>query len=266
VAEDDNLKGRTALVTGSVGGLGYHMACGLADAGANVMFCDLHAPEDCHQELENALEMYGERVAYQRADLSDAVAVQHVVEQTVSRFGSLEILVNNAVVRHFAPIEVLALDDWNRAVSVNLTAAFVATKLALPIMRQAGYGRIFNMTSVFGLRATINRADYITTKAALQGLTRATAIEVARDPISCHGLTPGSVHTPGTQLRIEQLAQSAGISQREAEARFLDGKQPNGRFVDPGSIVTVMLMLCGSAGQDMNGAIMPIEGGWLSRS
>ena len=242
------------------------MARGLAEAGANVMFCDLLEGGDHAADLTALFAAHDGRVAYQRTDVSDPGGVERLIANTVARFGSLEILVNNAVVRHFAPIEALALDDWNRALSVNLTAAFVATKLALPIMRKAGYGRIFNMTSVFGVRATINRVDYITTKAALQGLTRATAIEVARDPISCHGLTPGSVHTPGTQARIEQLSESAGISQREAEARFLDGKQPSGRFVDPGSIVAVMLMLCGAAGEDMNGAILPIEGGWLSRS
>jgi 3-hydroxybutyrate dehydrogenase len=266
MVDPHSVAGRTALVTGSIGGLGYSLACALAEAGANVMLCDLCEADACTDIVAGLTEKHGGRIAYQRADLADANEVERLVAATIARFGTIEILVNNAVVRHFAPIESFPLEHWNRALSVNLTAAFLATQLTLPEMRKAGYGRIFNLTSVYGTRGTTNRVDYVTTKTALHGLTRATALEVAADPISCHGLTPGTVQTPGVQSRIDALMESEGIDSREAEDRFLDGKQPSGRFVDPASVAAMMLLLCGPVGRDMNGAILPIEGGWLARS
>ena len=85
-------------------------------------------------------------------------------------------------------------------------------------------------------------------------------------PISCHALTPGTVQTPGVQIRIDALMENEGLSREAAEERFLAGKQPNGQFIDPDSVTRVMLLLCGPTGLDMNGAILPIEGGWLARS
>ena len=260
------LTGRAALVTGAAGGLGAAMAQSLASAGADVMMTDVAPPETCLAMRDELAGSFGVGIDYHRADLADPAAVEGLVAAALERFGSVEILINNAVVRHFAPIEEFPIEHWNRALAVNLTAAFLATQRLLPVMRAAGYGRIFNMTSVYGYRGTTNRVDYVTTKTALQGLTRATAIEVAGGPISCHALLPGTVQTPGVQVRIDALIDREGLSRDQAEERFLAGKQPNGQFVDPRSVTEVMLLLCGPTGLDMNGAILPIEGGWLARS
>lgn len=260
------LKGRTALVTGAARGLGAAMVRGLAAEGANVMICDIADPRSCEELRGELAGAHGVEIAYYRADLSEARTIEALVTHTLEKFGSVEILVNNAVVRHFGPLETFPLEEWNRALAVNVTAAFLATRRLLPIMRAAGYGRIFNMTSVYGSRGTVNRVDYVTTKTALQGLTRATALELAGSPVSCHALTPGTVQTPAIQARIDELMVREGLSREKAEEQFLAGKQPNGRFVDAQSVVKLMILLCGSTGLDMNGAILPIEGGWLARS
>lgn len=266
MTDQQYLRGRTALVTGGARGLGAAMVRGLAFAGANVLICDLAEASVCEDTRSQVEEECGVAVSYLQADLSEAAQVQSMIDNALSRFGSIEILINNAVVRHFAPLAQFPLEEWNRALAVNLTAAFVATKQLLPVMLKAGYGRVFNMTSVFGQRATINRVDYVTTKTALQGLTRATALETAGTPVSCHALMPGSVQTPGIQARIDELRELTGVDAGQAEKQFLEGKQPSGRFVDPNSVIEVMLMLCGRVGLDMNGAILPIEAGWLARS
>lgn len=266
LAEARFLAGRTALVTGAVGGLGAAMARSLASAGANVMIGDLASPSDCQAMCAQLAHEHEVECDYHRADLAQEDDVAGLVDATIDRFGSTEILVNNAVVRHFAPIAEFPLHHWNRALAVNLTAAFIATQRLLPVMQAAGYGRIFNLTSVFGSRGTINRVDYVTTKTAIQGFTRAVALEVAGGPISCHALTPGTVLTPSIDLRINEIVANEGLTREDAERKFLTGKQPSGRFVDPASITEVMLMLCGPAGLDMNGAILPIEGGWLAQS
>jgi 3-hydroxybutyrate dehydrogenase len=264
VAEPIRLDGRAALVTGSIGGLGYAMASELAAAGATVVLTGLDAPEKVESQRAALAKARGQAVHYVPADLTDRAALHALVAEAGDLCDGIDILVNNAVVRHFAPIEQFPLDAWDRALAVNLSAALIATQLVLPGMRRRGYGRIFNMTSVYGSRATVQRVDYVTTKTALQGLTRAIAMETAGSPVSCHALTPGSVLTPIWDQRVEALMAEKGISRAEAEALFLDGKQPSGTFVNPDSVTQVMLLLCGPAGPDMNGAIVPIEGGWLA--
>lgn len=264
MAEGVRLDGRVALVTGSTAGLGYAMARALASAGASVTLTSIEGP-DVGEPARAALQAEsGVPIHYVQADLTSREELRGLVAAVEQTSGPVDILINNAVVRHFAPVEEFPLEAWDRALAVNLTAALIATQLVLPGMRERGYGRIFNMTSVYGSRATVNRIDYVTTKTALQGLTRAIALENAGGPVSCHALTPGSVLTPIWEARVESLMAEKGISRAEAEGQFLEGKQPSGVFVSPDSVGQVMLMLCGPVGIDMNGAIVPIEGGWLA--
>lgn len=266
MADGVRLDGRVALVTGSIAGLGYAMARTLASAGATVALTSLETPEEAEAQRAALEAEYLVPVHYVQADLTSRESLAALVTKVELLAGPVDILINNAVVRHFAPVEEFPLEAWDRALAVNLTAALIATQLVLPGMRERGYGRIFNMTSVYGSRATVNRVDYVTTKTALQGLTRAIALENAGGPVSCHALTPGSVLTPIWEARVEALMAEKSITRAAAEAEFLDGKQPSGSFVSPDSVGQVMLMLCGPVGIDMNGAIVPIEGGWLANS
>lgn len=264
MADGVQLEGRAALITGSIGGLGYAMARQLAAAGASVVLTSLETPEAAEPQRAAIARESGGAVHYIQADLTSRDELRALVSRAQEACGAIDILVNNAVVRHFAPVEDFPLEAWDRALAVNLSAALIAIQLVLSGMRARGYGRIFNMTSVYGSRATVQRVDYVTTKTALQGMTRAIALETAGSPVSVHALTPGSVLTPIWDERVESLMTEKGISRPEAEALFLDGKQPSGTFVSPDSVAQVMLMLCGSVGPDMNGAIVPIEGGWLA--
>jgi len=262
--EPVSLAGRAALITGSVGGLGLAMARKLASAGVSIVLTGLD-PADAAEDARGVLAAdFAVAAHYVQADLTRPDEVRRLVDQAEA-FGPIDILVNNAVVRHFAPVCDFPLVEWNKAIAVNLTAALIATQMVLPGMRARNYGRIFNMTSVYGSRGAVNRVDYVTTKTAIQGFTRAIALETAGSAVSCHALTPGSVLTPIWQGRIDEAMRRDGISRAEAENRFLDGKQPSGRFVEVDSVGEVLLMLCGPVGEDMNGAILPIEGGWLAK-
>jgi 3-hydroxybutyrate dehydrogenase len=148
--------------------------------------------------------------------------------------------------------------------AVNLSAAFHAIKLTLPHMRKRNFGRIFNMTSVYGSRGTTNRVDYVTTKAALLGLTRAVALENLDYDVTCHGICPGSVLTPGTDGRVQQIMLDERLPREAAERVFLQGKQPSGRFVPARSVTELLVFLCGPVAKDMTGAILPVEAGWLA--
>ena len=147
---------------------------------------------------------------------------------------------------------------------VNVSAAFHLVRLTLPGMRLRGWGRIVNMTSVYGERGTANRVDYVTTKSALLGFTRAVAMETIRDGITCNAVSPGSVLTPGNEKRVKEMVERDGLETAEAEQRFLEGKQPTGRFVRPEDVAALVTFLCSAAARDITGAVLPVDGGWLA--
>ncbi|GAA5236880.1 SDR family oxidoreductase [Verticiella sediminum] len=259
-----SLKGRTALVTGSTGGLGHAMAEGLARAGCNIVLHGIAEPQ-AMRPLQAELERtYGVRAAYMPADLADVGAIAALMAAVAERFGSIDVLVNNAVTRHFAPVEDFPVEQWDQALAVNVSAAFHTIRLALPAMRERGWGRIFNMTSVYGKRATQNRIGYVTTKTALIGMTRAVALETINQGITCNALCPGSVLTPDIDSRIQALMRERDLDAEAATRVFLEGKQPILRFVDAAHVAELVLFLCGPAGRDITGAVLPVEGGWLA--
>jgi 3-hydroxybutyrate dehydrogenase len=258
------LSGISALVTGSSGGLGAAMAQALASVGAKIVLSGTKPKAAVESLVREMASRHAVEVDYFPADLAQASEVERLVAAAKQRFGAIQVLINNAVVRHFAPIESFPVSNWDQALAVNVSAAFHATRLLLSDMRTAGYGRIFNMTSVYGSRGTPNRVDYVTTKAAVQGLTRATAVENLHGDVTCHALCPGSVMTPASDRRVQELMSQHDLSRSAAEARFLQGKQPSGRFVLTESVTRVLLLLCGPAGRDMNGGMLNVDGGWLA--
>ena len=257
------LNGRRALVTGATGGLGLALAEGLALAGADLILTGLEQTGDFEAQRVALESGHDVGVFYRTADFADPNAIRKVVDEA-EREGGVDILVNNAVVRQFEPIDALAPEDWDRSLAVNLSAPFHTIRLLLPGMRKRGFGRIFNMSSVYGSRGTANRVGYVTTKAAIEGLTRAVSAETLAHDISCHALCPGSVLTPGTDERVVALMERDALSRPEAEAEFLRGKQPTGRFIDPAGVTHLMVLLCGPLGKDMTGSVLPIDGGWLA--
>jgi len=168
----------------------------------------------------------------------------------------------NAVVRHFAPIEEFKPQDWDRALAVNLSSAFHTTRLALPGMRQRDFGRIVNMASIYGLRAVVNRIDYVTTKTAMIGFTRAVALETAGQNITCNSICPGSSPTPSIEQRFAAFMAKSNLPRAEAEKEFMGSRQPSGRFVAPERIAGLVAFLCGPDGADITGAAISIDGGW----
>lgn len=258
------LKGRRALVTGSSAGLGFSIAEGLARAGCNVV---LHGLEPEAQVVESCRKMgdaHGVEAIYVREDLSSEAGARRLVDAANAAVGPLDIVVNNAVVRHFSPIEAFPVAEWERALAVNLSAAFHLVRLTLAGMRERGWGRVINMSSVYGSRGTTNRVDYVTTKTALLGFTRAVAMETVGQGITCNAVCPGTVLTPAIDARVSGLAREKGLSRADAERQFLAGKQPTGNFVAAEHVADIVVFLCGPSGRDVTGAMLPVEGGWLA--
>jgi 3-hydroxybutyrate dehydrogenase len=264
VKETTIMKGKTALVTGSAAGLGHAIAEALARAGCNIVMHGIEPAQSVQPRQALLEQAHGVSVAYLQADLAEDRAAEQLVHEVQSRHGGIDILVNNAVTRHFSPVAEFPVEAWDRALAVNLSAAFHTIRLCLPGMRARGWGRIFNMTSVYGMRAVPNRIDYVTTKTALIGLTRAIALETVNQGVTCNAICPGAVLTPTSEMRIDALMDASGLARDEATRQFLAGKGPIQRFVDPAHIAELIVFLCGRAGRDITGALLPVEGGWLA--
>ena len=142
-----------------------------------------------------------------------------LVDAAKSSLGTVDILINNAVVRHFAPIESFRPEDWDKALAVNLSAAFHTARLVLPGMRVRNFGRIINISSIYGEVGAVNRVDYVTTKTALIGFTRAVALETAGQDITCNAICPGTVPTPAIEERLAAFMAKEGLA-REAGRRL----------------------------------------------
>jgi 3-hydroxybutyrate dehydrogenase len=259
-----NLSGKTALITGSSGGLGLAIATALARAGCNIALHGIESAQSIEAARTGLEQAHRTRVIYLQADLADPAAIAGLIADCEKNLGPIDILVNNAVVRHFAPTESFPVERWDQAIAVNLSAAFHAIRLSLPGMQARKWGRIFNMSSVYGSRGTVNRIDYVTTKSGLLGMTRAVALENLEHGITCNAICPGSVHTPAIEARLQGLIEKDGLDRDEATRRFLAGKQPTGRFISAEHVAELIAFLCSAAGDDITGAMLPVEGGWLA--
>jgi 3-hydroxybutyrate dehydrogenase len=257
------LANKSALITGSLGGIGFATAKALAAQGCAVTLNGFAAPDVIETRLTELRDL-GVRARYHAADLRHTAQIAELIQTTQQKHGSLDILVNNAVVRYFGSVENFAPEQWDEALAVNLSAPFHTIRLALPGMKATNWGRIVNMASIYGMFATVNRIDYITTKTALIGLTRAVALETARTGITCNAICPGTVLTPAIDWRLRQEMQRDGTSFEEAEENFLAVRQPSRRFVKDDNVAALIAFLCSPQAGDINGSALPIDGAWAA--
>lgn len=258
------LTGKCALVTGSTGGLGFAIADRLAANGANVILNGLCPEDEGLAAAKRINEAHGVEATFDAADLQSVAAIEDMIRHAKQRFGGVDILLNNAVVRNFGPIEDMRPEDWDQAVAVNLSAAFHCVRLALSGMKAKGWGRIINMSSVYGWRGAENRIDYVTTKTALVGMTRAIALEAAPYGVTCNALSPGSVPSPAILGKLEAMAAESGAPLEDVTRDYIGERHPSGRFISMSSVAGMVEFLCGPDSADITGALLPIDGGWTA--
>jgi 3-hydroxybutyrate dehydrogenase len=255
------LTGKTALITGSTQGLGLAAAERFGQAGCNIVLNGFAAPEQIAAIQRAIEERSSVGTLYSSADLRHPSEIERMVAAAVDQFGSIDILVNNAVVRHATPVETFSPADWDEAIAVNLSAAFHTIRLTLPMMRSRRWGRILNVSSIYGVRGAANRVGYVTTKTALIGLTRAVALETAGQNITCNAVCPGTTRTPVHEASLREMT-IHGMPDSDAERALLAGKQPTGRLIAPEDVVGLMVFLCGPDSAAITGAVLPVDDGW----
>ncbi|WP_312270230.1 3-hydroxybutyrate dehydrogenase [Pseudomonas sp.] len=255
-----DLKGKTALVTGSTSGIGLGIATRLAEAGADVILNGFGDSETAKADLSRL----GGRVGYHGADLSRPEQIAELFAYAEHEFGGVDILVNNAGIQHVASVETFPVEKWDAIIAINLSSVFHATRLALPGMRQRGWGRIVNIASVHGLVGSAQKSAYVAAKHGVVGLTKVVALETADCNVTCNALCPGWVLTPLVQQQIDARAAADGDAER-ARRELLEEKQPSLEFVTPAQLGELTLFLCSDAAAQVRGAAWNVDGGWLAR-
>ncbi len=259
------LNGKTAIVTGSTSGIGAGIAESLAAAGCHVVLNGFGEAETIRTQMERMRAAYGVEVIHSSADMGQAEAIHTMVQETANRFGSVDVLVNNAGIQHVDPVEKFPLEKWNAVIAINLSAAFHAIHAAVPHMKAQGWGRILNIASAHGLVASANKSAYVAAKHGMVGLTKSVALELATTQITCNAICPGWVLTPLVWKQVEAKAESLGISLAEAEKQLLSEKQPSQRFVQPEELGALAVFLCGEMAGSITGTAISMDGGWTAQ-
>ncbi len=255
------LKGKTALVTGSTSGIGLGIAKALAGQGASIVlngFGDVEGPTA-------EVAALGVQVAYHGADMSKPAEIEAMMKFAAARFGRVDILVNNAGIQHVARVENFPLERWDAVIAINLSSAFHATRLALPAMQAANWGRIINVASVHGLVASVEKSAYVTAKHGRVGLTKVTALENATSGVTCNAICPGWVLTPLVQKQVDAKAAALGISNEAAIKLLLGEKEPSQQFTTPEELGQLAVFFCSSAANNVRGVAWNMDGGWAAQ-
>jgi 3-hydroxybutyrate dehydrogenase len=255
------LHGKTALITGSTSGIGLGLARALAGAGANIV---INGFGD-HQHAKEIVEGLGVKSMFHPADMRSSTDIEDMMKQAFNHFGHIDILVNNAGIQHVAPIEHFPTEKWNDVIAINLTSAFHTTRLALPGMRSANWGRIINVASVHGLVGSAEKSAYVAAKHGIVGLTKVTALETATTGITCNAICPGWVLTPLVQKQVDAKAQQFNISNEEAQRLLLSEKEPSMQFTTPDELGELALFFCRQAASNVRGVAWNMDGGWTAQ-
>src|SRR5690349_21536047 len=241
------LQGKAAIVTGSTSGIGLAIATRFAREGAKVMLNGLGDKDAIEKTRRELAAEHGVEIRYSPADMSKSGEIHAMVGEAEKAFGAVDILVNNAGIQYVAPIDSFPDEKWEQIIAINLSAAFYATKAAVPGMKKRRWGRIINIASSHGLVASAQKAAYVAAKHGIIGLTKVTALDYANDGITANAICPGWVLTPLVQKQIEARAAAEKIPVAKASEDLLREKQPMLRFTVPEDLAALALFLASDA-------------------
>jgi 3-hydroxybutyrate dehydrogenase len=255
-----DLKGKTAIITGSNSGIGLGVAEELARAGINVVINSFTDREEDHALAARIASDHGVTARYIAADMSKGEDCRALVEKA----GGCDILVNNAGIQFVAPVEEFPTDKWNQTIAINLSSAFHTTAAALPGMRAKGWGRIVNIASAHGLTASPFKSAYVAAKHGVVGLSKTVALETAGQGITCNAICPGYVLTPLVEAQIPDQMKVHNMDRETVIREVMLQRQPSREFATTAQIGGTVLYLCSPYADQVTGTTISVDGGWTA--
>jgi 3-hydroxybutyrate dehydrogenase len=248
--ESFDLSGRTALVTGAASGIGAACVTRLAADGASVYAVD--------RDEEGLRQFSGVgSVTSVPTDLSNLDAVDGLP-------AGVDILVNNAGIQHVSPIEDFPCEQWDLILRLMLTSPFRLVRRVLPHMYAGQWGRVVNISSVHGLRASAFKSAYVSAKHGLEGLSKVTALEGAPHGVTSNCVNPAYVRTPLVQKQISDQAKAHGIDEEEVVGKIMLGPVAVKRLIEPSEVADLVAFLCGPSAASISGSSFTMDGGWTA--
>ncbi len=254
------LKGKLAVVTGSNSGIGLGIAHELAKAGADLVINSFTDRKEDHDLAAEIAKKHKVKVRYIAADMSKGQDCRRLIAEA----GAVDILINNAGIQHVAPIEEFPVEKWDAIIAINLTSAFHTTAAALPGMRGKKWGRIVNIASAHGLRASPYKSAYVSAKHGLVGMSKVVALKTAGQGITCNAICPGYVLTPLVEAQIPDQMKSHNMDRDTVIREVMLDRQPSKQFATVEELGGTVVFLCSPHADQITGTSISVDGGWTA--
>jgi 3-hydroxybutyrate dehydrogenase len=259
-----DLKGKTAVVTGSTSGIGLAIARKMAGAGANVVINGFGEATAIEKERAGIESEFKVKAVYSPADMTKPAEIADMVALGEKTFGSVDVLVNNAGIQFVSPVEDFPIEKWDAIIAINLSSAFHGIRAAVPGMKKRKWGRIINTASAHSLVASPFKAAYVSAKHGIAGLTKTVALELATYKVTCNCISPGYVWTPLVEKQIPDTMKARNMTKEQVINDVLLEAQPTKEFVTADQVAALALYLCGDDASQITGANLSMDGGWTA--
>ena len=251
---------KNILITGGAGGIGLEIVHYFEKKNFNIIILDKTLKKD----FKKIYKKIKKNIFYFEVDLLEIKKTEKKIQQIISKFKTIDILINCAGIQYISEIENFPTNEWRKVIDINLTSSFITSKNIIPVMKKNNSGRIINISSVHGLVASENKSAYVASKHGLIGLTKAIALELSKTKITCNAISPGWVLTPLVEKQIKKLASKNKTSIEIEKKNLLFEKHPNQKFVSGKEIASLVNFLISKDAQNITGSSYSIDGGWVS--
>ncbi|MGA4722035.1 3-hydroxybutyrate dehydrogenase [Fictibacillus nanhaiensis] len=257
------VENKVVVITGSASGIGFEIGKTFAQNGSKVVLTDLN--EEGVKKAAEELKSLGLEAIGLKADVTSEEDIKSMIETAHKEYGRVDVLINNAGLQHVSPIEEFPTAKFELMIKIMLTAPFIATKHVMPIMKEQGFGRIINVSSINGLIGFAGKAAYNSAKHGVIGLTKVAALESAAQGVTVNALCPGYVDTPLVRGQMEDLAKTRNVSLESVLEEVIYPLVPQKRLLDVSEIADYAMFLSSDKAKSVTGQAIVIDGGYTAQ-
>ncbi|ANC79151.1 3-hydroxybutyrate dehydrogenase [Fictibacillus halophilus] len=257
------VENKVVVITGSASGIGFEIGKTFAQNGSKVVLTDLN--EEGVKKAAEELKGLGLEAIGLKADVTSEEDIKSMIETAHKEYGRVDVLINNAGLQHVSPIEEFPTAKFELMIKIMLTAPFIATKHVMPIMKQQGFGRIINISSINGLIGFAGKAAYNSAKHGVIGLTKVAALESAAEGVTVNALCPGYVDTPLVRGQMEDLAKTRNVSLDKVLEEVIYPLVPQKRLLEVSEIADYAMFLSSDKAKSVTGQAIVIDGGYTAQ-